>query len=240
VCVVWIQLYKVYDIMYFLINFKYLIVLVIDMSDEHEFEEFADMAIDELKEFVHTEQQFVHQEHKLIDCIQGMHNVLAHIDERISPEMTHLHKLYHEITAKFLEIEKFVESDTVLHLRFAKEETKLLSKLAADVKHRDWRAVKGEIQDEETVEHSLLRAEARELKELHKHFLELMRMMEKSNVLKVLDRDLTQPEQKEQFAKQEEYYFLQFYKFARAYEQIFRHLFEKERRLLAKLEGAGK
>ena len=221
-----------------------MVVLVVCMSDEDEeewsMENIADAAVDELREFVHTEQQFVHQEHKLMDCIQGMHNMLFHLIEIIPSEMTHLCDLHKEVSLKLVEIDKLVSSDTVLHLRFAKEETKLLAKLAADEKHRDWRAVKGEIQQEETVEHSLLRAEARELKELHRLFHELMQMMEKSNVLKVLDRDLTRPEQKEKFAKQEEYYFLQFYKFAKAYETIFRHLFEKERRLLAHLEGAAK
>ena len=48
-----------------------------------------------------------------------------------------------------------------------------------------------------------------------------------------LEKERLEKEQqeKEQFEKVEEYYFLQIYRFLRAYERIFRNLWRKERRL---------
>ena len=121
-----------------------------------------------------------------------------------------------------------IESGRLHDLRIIKEEEQILRQLEGDIKHKDWRAVKKGIDLEKGVEKQVLRLEKRELKELHSKFIDLMKLMKKSKLISSIEEDLTAAKEKEEYDKLEEYYFLQIYKFARAYERIFRHLWKKE------------
>ncbi|MBR9691748.1 hypothetical protein GOV06_03090 [Candidatus Woesearchaeota archaeon] len=205
------------------------------MPEDYEMEEFADMAIGELREFIDTELQLVNEEHELSSKLMSWDYVIGHLDERIPANMTHLHALNGKITEKLVEIRALVESDRMRDLSIVKEEEETLLKLRADVKHRDWRAVKKDVKAEEKEEKRALRLEKRELRQLHSLFIDLMKLMKRSKLIEAIEEDLASEKGKEEYEKLEEYYFLQIYKFAKAYERIFRHLWEKELVLARKI-----
>jgi len=53
------------------------------MAEEFEMEDMADMAISECRTFIDTENQFIIEEHMLLDTIGQWESIIGHIDERI-------------------------------------------------------------------------------------------------------------------------------------------------------------
>ena len=210
------------------------------MDEEYEMEELADKAIAELREFVDTELQLVQEEHELHSKLMSWDYVIGHLDERIPADMTDLHDLNRQIADKLIEIRDLIESGRLHDLRIIKEEEQILRQLGGDIKHKDWKAVKKGIDLEKGVEKQVLRLEKRELKELHSKFIDLMKLMKKSKLISSIEEDLTAAKEKEEYDKLEEYYFLQIYKFARAYERILRHLWRKEMFLSRKIKRDAK
>lgn len=211
-------------------------ISITSMSKEYEFEELADMAIEELRAFINTENQLVIEEHALIDKLQSWDYIIAHLDERLPTNLTHLYKLNVAISEGLIEIRGLIETGILKGLRIEKEEEHLLQKLKKDVKHRNWRAVKEEEALEGQGEKKAIRLKKHELKKLHSKISKLAKLMKSSRLKKVLEKDLTSPKQKEEYENIEEYYFTEIYKFLRAYEEIFRHLWEKELVLIKKLK----
>ncbi len=210
------------------------------MAEEYAMEEFADMAIAGLREFIDTESQLVQEEHELSSKLSSWDYIIGHLDERIPADMKHLHEFNGKISDKVLEIRELIEAGELNDLRIIKEEKQMLSKLEEDVKHREWKAVRKDIDVETDEERRALRLEKSELKALHSGFIDLMKLMKRSKLISAIEEDLTVANDKEQYEKLEEYYFLQIYKFARAYERIFRHLWEKELVLERNAEKASK
>ena len=204
------------------------------MAEKFEWEEIADMAVEDLRAFVNTEERFVEEEHDLIDKLFAWDSIICHIEERL-PDDSELHTLNLGISEKLIEIRDLLEQGPLHSIRIRKEEQHLLAKLREDVNHRDWRAVKKDISGEEAEEEKIIRLEAAELKLLQKKFTELLALAEAE--LKHLKKHVLHEKQKEDFEKKEEYYYLQIFKFARAYEAIFRHLLEKEELLLRELKN---
>ncbi len=200
----------------------------INMDEEYEMEEVADMAIEHLREFVDTEKQLVQEEHELLSKLQSWDYIIGHLDERIPANLAHLHELNRKIAEKLIEIRDLIESGRLHDLRILKEEEQILQQLHRDVEHRDWRAVRKEIDLERREEKNVIGLEKTELEDLHSKFTDLMKLMKRSELISAIEEDLTTPKEKEEYEKPEEYYFLQIYKFARAYERIFRHLWRKE------------
>lgn len=198
------------------------------MGEEYEMEELADLAIGELRAFLDTELQLVQKEHKLHPKLLSWDYVIGHLDERIPENMTHLHDLNRKIADKLIEIRNLIESGRLHDLRILKEEKQILSQLEENVKHREWKAVRKDIDLETREEKQVLKLEKLELKDLHSKFINLMKLMKRSNLISTIEEDLTINKEKEKYVKVEEYYFLQIYKFVRAYERIFRHLWKKE------------
>ena len=85
-----------------------------------------------------------------------------------------------------------------------------------------------------------LRLEEDELREIHNHFRILRKLIKRKNLIFILDSDLTQKRQKEEYENKIEFYFVEIYKFIIAYEGIFKHLWEKERKLSRKLRKTSK
>jgi hypothetical protein len=204
------------------------------VMDEFEWEEIADMAVEDLRAFVNTEEKLVEEEHELIDKLFAWDSIMAHIEERL-PADSELHSFNLAIAEKLVEIRDLLESGPLHNLKIRKEEQHLLASLEADLKHRDWRAVKKDIAEEEAEEEKVIRLEAAELKILHTKFTELLALADVE--LSHLKKHLPRESQKDDFEQKEEHYYLQIYKFARAYEEIFRHLLEKEEILLRKLKN---
>jgi hypothetical protein len=183
-----------------------------------DYEELADMAIDNLREFIHTEKQLVHEEHELELKMGSLSYCIEHLEERIPKEMDNLLQLNHDVMQKLIEINDEVQEGELQGLQIIKDKD---HKLDESVKHRDWKAIKKE-------EDKIVHLTKKELKELHSDFIDLMKLLKRSKLIKAIEEDLTIPKEKEKYEKLEEYYFLQIYKFARAYERIFRHLLKKE------------
>lgn len=206
---------------------------ICSMEEEFDMTELADEAVEELKEFMNTQTKFVEKEHEFFSTIFSWDNVCLHLNQIIPVELTHLHNLNNNVVKKLNEIKELFESGTLFRLKIINEEKEILSKLEEDVKHKKWVAVKKDIDLITGEEKEEIRLEEHEIKDLHSRFVELSDMMKKSKIESVLKDDSV--DKKEKFVKQEEYYFLQIYKFIKSYEQIFKHLFEKEIILANKL-----
>jgi len=210
------------------------------MAQPFEYEELADEAICDLRNFIHTEQQFVRAEHDLHAKLLQWDYVMVHLAERIPPELEHLHNFNGQISDKLIEIRDLIESGALSDLRIEKEEEQVLQSLGQDIAHREWRAVKSESIAGFENQKRVLRLEEDELRLLHSKFIELMELMKRSRLIAALEADLTEQKQKEDYGKAEEYYFVQIYKFVRAYERIFRHLLKKEIAIARKTKRAVK
>jgi len=151
------------------------------------------------------------------------------------PEDNPLHELNLEVGILLGEIVELIESGRLRDLKFEREEDQILQKLATDVKHREWRAVKTDVDLESKEEELVLRLQIHELREIRSKFTELKRLMRRSNLQSVLNKAISSEKQKEEFERKEEYYLFHIYKIISTYERIFRHLWDKERKLSAKL-----
>ncbi|MBU0979659.1 MAG: hypothetical protein KJ709_02545 [Nanoarchaeota archaeon] len=198
------------------------------MDEEYEWEEFADMAIAESKAFLHTEKRLVKNHHKLIDRLQAWDHIFAHLDERL-PAESHLHELFGEIRVKLLEIDQLVTEGRLKELRLMKEEKRDIKMLRRDVKHRNWKAVKQDVQAETEEEREVKDLQMEELQELHERFRELTGLLEGSELKTAIDEDLGKPKEKHEFEDKVHYYLVQMHRFFAVYETVFRHLWEKEK-----------
>jgi len=212
-----------------------------DEDEPFTFDESVDAAVVTLRAFIDTEQQFVKGEHELKAKLDSWDYIIMHLLQEIPESMPHLHDLNTEIGNKLFDIRALIESDSLKDVRIMKEEQQHLDTLEETVRHRNYRAVRravrvvfaAETKDEDKV----LRLEIHELQKLHAEFAELMQIMKKSNLVSALNEDMTTPKQKHEYETVEEHYFVEIYKFARAYERIFRDLIQKERRLFAKVRN---
>ncbi len=191
---------------------------------EYEMEEFADSAVKSLREFINTEMQLVKEEHDFSSKLQSWDYVMGHLDERIPANMKHLHKLIGKISEKLLETRNYAEA-RLQNLKITEENKRTLYNLEKDVEHRDWKAVKTESKKSKKIE----RLEIHELKKLHQKLIDLMKIIKRSELIEAISEKLTVSKDKKKYKKLAEYYFIEIYKFARAYERIFRHLWRKER-----------
>lgn len=163
-------------------------------------EEFADMAVEELRAFINTEEKFVEEEHALIDKLLSWDYIMLHLDESLPTNMVHLIHLNHEIAAKLIEIRKFIGKRRLKDLRIEKEEKHILAKLEKDVKHRDWKAIRRKAKLRIYIEYLLLligkkqkkvlRLEIRELKELHSKLKDLLGLTSTTMIMLAINEDI--------------------------------------------------
>jgi hypothetical protein len=195
-----------------------------------DIEEHADIVLEQMREFLDLENQFIVQSHDLRERLASMELVLGHIDENIPESMTHVHELNAEIVEKLLAICSLLDSETYKDLKIEREEEHILKHLSDDVKHKEWKAVKKDIRAEEKKEKKALRLQHHELRELHSRFGEITSLMEETS--DAFEKDRAEAKQKHDYEKKEEYYLLQIYKLVLSYEKIFMHLWQKEIRLV--------
>lgn len=201
---------------------------------EYEMEEMADMTVEILREDLAVEEQFIANEHELHAKLYAIDNLWAHLEECCAGH-DHLETLNHSIYESILDMREFIDMNELMDLKFIKEEKKYSDKLNSDVAHRDWQAVSVDINAEKSVEGNHVRVQEQHLKELHSKFVALMKEMKESNIIKALEKDLVEKKTKKDYVKLEEHYFLEIYKFLRAYERILRHLWKKEKGLVRKI-----
>lgn len=202
---------------------------------EYYFEDQADWTIECLEASIDTEKQLVTEEHEFMDKLLAWENMILHLDERWS-EGTIFYKINSEIAEKLSQLIKVMEEGQLKDLKLEKEETALRDKLSADVKHRDWKAIKHDIKQEHKSAKKGVRLNKHELKYLNSTFYKLTKLI-KRRWLPTAEK-MKKYNNKEDFesAKLEEYYLIKIYKFLSAYEEIFRQLWEKEENIHKKLK----
>jgi len=183
-------------------------------------QESADQVVEMMHQYIDTESKFVTEEHTLLTKIEDLDYIFGHIDSSFPQENTEIHDLNGKIVDKMQAMKAFIRDNRLHNLRILKELQDRTEKLHKDVLHRDWRAAKDEIDKESKVIKEGLSLELHELKGLHSFFKDIKKLM--SDV----------PKTKE--GKTEMYYLYQVKVFVHAYEQILRHLHDKEV-LLAKV-----
>jgi len=199
------------------------------MVEEYELEELADEAISELRTFIDIEKQIVKGEHDLVAKLDSWDYIIGHLDERIPPEASHLHALSNLITELLLRLRSFIKKDEFRDLRIMAENTHGEWQLEGELQQRDFKAARKSFLwiTDRLSGHIKLREG--DIKVVHSKFMFLMKLMKRSTWITAIEDDLTLPEEKEKCANLVQYYFLQIYKFAKAYERIFRNLWKEER-----------
>lgn len=113
------------------------------MTDLWEWE--ADEAVKESLSFINTDKQFSKVEHEFEEALMGWHNLLGHLFEQESEEW----ELVEMIMTKLYELDEMINSKRIKGLKIEAEAEHLLEKLEADIKAKDWKAVKIDIALEE-------------------------------------------------------------------------------------------
>jgi transcriptional regulator with AAA-type ATPase domain len=183
-------------------------------------EELADLAVQEIHQFIDTGKQVVQQTHSLYAKLLAWDAVFQHIMFNFPDEVQELNNDIEEILT---ELRTFLEESEHSELEILQEEEQHLQHLQ-DQPHKEYRAIKRN-------EDQLLRLELHELKMLHNYFSKLKHLIERE-IPKAIKKHA---EQAAQIEKNEEYYYVQIYKFAAAYENIFKQLLDKELILRKKL-----
>lgn len=197
-------------------------------------EEIADECLKDLRTGIDVERQLITAEHELHAKLYIYDNIFGHLDmERIDAD--HLHTLNHLVMEGIMGIRESLEAWELEDIKFVKEERLHAKQLTADIAHKDWHAVKKDIKAEADAEKKHVHVEKRHLKELHKRFKELMHKMKERKLVAALEEDNLTGKQKEDYKHAAEHYFVETYKFLRAYEKIIRELYEKEEHLARNL-----
>ena len=197
------------------------------MDDDFNFEELADIAINNVTEFINYEQQFIKKEHELFAQLINLDQVIVHLVEGLITD-DNLHNLTFRMSARLRYLKDMITSFANNDVRLEKEEEAILRQLKVDRERKKWKAVRLDVQSEEKAEQAVIKLELDEIRKIHDIFLEIMKLMKRSKLL-ALDEDMTK--EKKDYANKIDYYFNQIYKFIRTYERIFRHLWKKEKQL---------
>ena len=190
------------------------------MTEEYEWKEYADQAIQEIEEFVNIESQFIRTGHKFLSALLGIDYIFAHLEETI-PEGSDLHRLLGKICAILVEIKDVIESDESKELKFEQEEKRLLAIFEYASQHKNWRLVRKIISAEEKLESSVERLQEEELKGLHSKFRRIKRLTNRINLGNIDEKV--------------RHYLIRLIKLLSAYERILWHLLKKEKILKKKL-----
>lgn len=202
------------------------------MSDEEAWDTgedvFGDEAVKIFREFIDTENHLIQEEHNLAEKLMAWQNLYGHLEEIIPENLSHLFDLNNDLFLIMQELVDITNDERLKELHLVKEEQHHIDKLSDDTKHKHWRAVR-------KLEKKSLRVEHHELKLLHTKFGMVMDIIKSYDI--AVDKDLPTPEDKHKYVELEQkihYYFIQTYKFAKAYEKIFRDLYNKEKKLFKK------
>ncbi len=178
----------------------------------------ANLTVKFLRTNINVLKQFVQKKHDVEEKFAAYENIFRHLGEQIPHEGDRLSDLLDDFAKLALQLRELIENSKLIDLSIIGEDKKILEKLDKKIEHVSWRAVIKQ-------NNNIIRVKEKELKKLHSILISMMKVIKRSKLIP-LDR-FDKP--KQEFKKLEEYYFVQIYKFIRAYERIFRHLWRKER-----------
>lgn len=200
-----------------------------------EFSDFAAIAQEAAKDLLSgldIEQKIVAEEHDLKTKLLMWDNIIEHLNALVA-ENSPQHRLLLSVVDRLTKIRDLIDSYEIEELRFVSEEKAVAKKLSIDMGHRNWKLVKIGEHVLKKKENKFKKLELRELKKLKKQFFELGILIEKSKAIKIKPADTrTSPEK---FKNEEEYYFLQIWRFATSYINVIADLVNKEELVLKKV-----
>lgn len=176
----------------------------------------ADFAIKNLKEFINVEKQFIQKEHQLSSQLIKMDDIISHLIDDNPDDTNDEMGIYLKIRDKIEKIMDLVESDRLKDLNFDKEEELFLQKIEEDLKNKNWRLVKRDIDSDIESEDSMLRLDIEEISIIYNEFKELVKIFDGS--------------------PGDAKYYTILMNFAKAYEKILLDLYEKEKVILQNLK----
>ena len=203
---------------------------------EEDFPDFAAIAQEAAKELLsglHVEEQIIAEEHDLKLKLLVWDNIIEHLNTLIS-EKSQQHTLLLKVIDKSTDIRDLIDSYNVEELKLVAEEKGIVKKLESDIPHRKWKLVKIEEKQAKGKAKEFEKLEIKELKKLKVLFLELALLISKSKAIKIKTTDTRTDIEK--FKKEEEYYFLQIWRFATTYYTVISNLITKEELLLEKIK----
>lgn len=203
-------------------------------EDYSDMEEVADRAINNLREFIDTEKQFITKEHELHEKLYNMDAIYGHLMENMPQKYLYLHELNHKVWEEIQSIELFIQEHKLEGVGFVKEDKENLKILEKNIEARNWQAAIVEIDKKTKKVKKVTRVEQETIKELHGKIVKVMIWLKGQNLKKALEHDVADKKLKKEYKKKEEYYFAEIYKFLRAYERILRHIWKKENMLSRK------
>ena len=204
------------------------------MLDEEIFEEARRVSYININEFIDLQKQFIRGDHDLECKLRSIEAMLFKFMEELEDE--NLFNLNDEVFEVIQELISMIESDRLKDIRFYNEELAILKHLNDDVESKDWRAVKHDTKYEIIGQKKVLRLEREELKEMHSKFMDILKLMKRSKLLKHLNDDFEDKTRAKKIIESYEFYFNQIYKLANFYERIFRHMWRKERIIYKKMK----
>ena len=202
---------------------------------EENFPDFAAIAQEAAKDLLiglDIERNIVTKEHDLKLKLMVWDNIIEHLNTLVA-ENSGTHKLLLSVVDKLTELRNIIDSYEIKELKLVAEEKGIVKQLETDLLHRKWRLVRIEEQASKSKAKNFEKLEIKELAKLRKKFFELGLLIEKSKAINIELADTRKSP--EEFKKEEEYYFLQIYKFATAYVDVLGDLVTKENMLLEKL-----
>ncbi|MCB9359179.1 hypothetical protein H6503_04570 [Candidatus Woesearchaeota archaeon] len=212
-------------------------------------EELAEKCAEYLEEFIQVEKMIIVQEHELLSKLTAWDNVILHIDERLielSKENTGIiqgeaRKLVDDVCRELIRIRQFVEQCRLRDLFFVKEEDRRVKNLERlentgsldSVESYEWRAA---IQNIDQDTHDIIEMKyvtEKELEGLHMLFKELSKMISKKRLDKAFEKDkkILTERQREEYENVLGSYFEEILVFIKSYENIFKDLWEKEKKI---------
>jgi hypothetical protein len=190
-------------------------------------EDDATKAVIDIRKCVQIEEGRVEADHELYVKLQAIDAIWTHLNQNMPPELGHVHTLNRIIYDAILDIRAYLEESELVDISILKENRETVKKLCGDIAHKDWQATKLDVNTKTT--HILVEKE--HLRVLHHKIKTLLKNMNEDTLMNALKADVTSKKDRHSYAQDENYFFVEIYKFIRTYEYIFRHLWKKEHRV---------
>ncbi|MBU1199153.1 MAG: hypothetical protein KKF46_06730 [Nanoarchaeota archaeon] len=191
------------------------------MAEEYEYEDIANEVLSDMTAFMDVENNFIKKKHELKERLLSLDYVIIHLDERIPSNNKSAHALTNEINDLLQAITGMIESFEQKEVHIEQKEEYILDHIKTDLAHKDWRAVRKDINLEKKEEEIIIRLQSHELSELHFLFKKIKITIEKG--LPSVEKEIR-------------HYYNELYKVANVYERFFRDLERKERLLYGRLK----
>ena len=196
----------------------------------------AQEATKDLLADLNIQEQTIAREHDLKTKLYIWDNIIVHLNTLVSEDSA-IHGLLLDVIDKLLELRELIEGYEVTELKLIAEEKSIVREINSHIsdknsglQHKGWQLVKIVESKAKGKAQKFYKLEIAELKKLKRKFTELGLLIEKSKTIKINPSDgktaITE------FKREEEYYFLQLYRFASIYANVLGGLLIKEELLL--------